>query len=403
MKKITLILSLIIGFSIHAQQFSIPAEEFPFFDIIEWKGQGAILLNRDPSGLKRKVNLTTIAELPTSKWQESFNPTGKEYYYITSENARYVYFLEQLQPTLGKISFSQVNIAGNVKNSTADLSSPIKRLGNYDINEFKMIDAFTTDKALVFMMRYQDKNEKKFVDFMITMTHHNLLVYASIIGEVTEVNLKDPRYGHWNYSGFDGDKIVFSVRDVQDKKTGFTICAFNQKGELAETRFVEGPAVSFEAITTGSFGATGRFYLETAEISSGKILTINGKLHLVGTKLDAGKRSVELYSLVEGKWLKIKSTAAPVDNSKKAPSLNVMAINEGIACLIGGSSVFLPFGAESNPVINSATKFTPFNPSSVMVSDLKNRFAVSLPTGILFFDTRQLSVSGNVNFEFVKK
>lgn len=403
MKKITFLFTLILGFSINAQQFSIPAEEYPFFDVIEWKGNGAILLNRDPSGLKRKINLTTIAEQPTSKWQESFNPSGKEYYYISSENARYIYFLEQLQPNAGKISFSQVNIAGNVKNSTADLSSPLKRLGNYDINEFKMIDAFTTDKALVFMMRYQDKKEKKFVDFMMTMTHHNLLVYASIIGEVSEVNLKDPRYGHWTYSGFHGENIIFSVKDVKEKKSGFTICTFDQKGALTETRFVEGPGVSFEPVTTGSFGTTGRYYLNTAEVSSGTILTINGKFHLVGSRLDAGKRMIDLYSLVEGKWVKIKSVSAPSDNSKKVVTLNLMALNEGIACIIGGSSVFLPFGADSNPVINPATKYTPFNPSSVMISDLKNRFAVSLPSGNLFFDTKQLSVAGNVNFEFVKK
>jgi hypothetical protein len=403
MKILAFLFTLIIGFSINAQQFSIPAEEFPFFDIIEWKGQGAILLNRDPSGLKRKVNLTTITEQPTSKWQESFNPTGKEYFYISSENARYIYFLEQLQPIAGKISFSQVNIAGNVKNSTADLSSPIKRLGSYDINEFKMIDAFTTDKALVFMMRYQDKEENKFVDFMITMTHHNLLVYATIIGEVSEINLKDPRYGHWTYSGFQGDNIIFSIRDVQDKKSGFTICTFNQKGELTETRFVEGPGVSFEAISTGSFGTSGRFYLGTAEMSAGSILTINGKYHFIGNRLEGTKRSLELYSLIEGEWLKIKSIVVPIDSSKKSPSLSVMALNEGVACIVGGSSVFLPFDAEANSVINTATKFTPFNPSSVMVSDLKNRFAVSLPNGILLFETKQLSVPGSVNFEFVKK
>lgn len=403
MKKIALILSVILGFSINAQEFSIPEEEFPFFEIIEWKGQGAILLNRDPTALKRKVNLTTVGDQPTSKWQESFNPTGKEYYYISSENARYLYFLEQLQPNAGKVSFSQVNIAGNVKNSTADLSTPLKRLGNYDINEFKMIDAFTTDKALVFMMRYQDRKEKKFVDFMITMTHHNLLVYASIIGEVTEINLKDPRYGHWTYSGYDGDKIIFSIRDLQDKKSGFTICTFNPKGELIETRFVEGPGISFESISSGSFGATGRYYLETAEMSAGKILAINGKFHLVGSRIDSGKRLVEIFSLVEGKWVKIKGVSMNTDSTKKAPTLNLMPLNEGIACIIGGSSVFLPFGVDTNPVINVATKYTPFNPSSVMISDLKNRFAVSLPTGILYFDTKQLSAPGNVNFEFIKK
>lgn len=403
MKKLALIFLVILGFSLQAQQYSLPAEEFPFFDLIEWKGQGAILLNRDPSGLKRKINLTCVAEQPTSKWQESFNPTGKEYFYITSENARYVYFLEQLQPIVGKISFSQVNIAGNVKNSTADLSSPLKRLGNYDINEFKMVDVFTTDKALVFMMRYHDKKEKKFVDFMITMTHHNLVVTASVIGEITEDNLKDPRYGHWTYAGYEAEKIIFSIRDVQDKKSGFTFCSFNQKGELTETRFVEGPGVVFESIETGSFGSTGRFYLQTNEFSAGKILTINGKMHLLGSRIESGKRTIELFSLIEGKWVKIKSATIGIDSSKKSPQLNSMVLNEGIACISGNSSVFLPFSANAEPVINPATKFTPFNPSSVMVSDLKNRFAVSLPTGILFFDTKQLSVPGNVNFEFVKK
>jgi hypothetical protein len=403
MKKTAFFFLLFLGFYSQAQVFSIPAEEYPFFDLVEWKGNGSILLNRDPSGLKRKVNLTCVADQQTSKWQESINPSGKDYYYISSDNTRYVYFLEQLQPSEGKISFSQVNIAGNIKNSTALLSTPIKRLGNYDMSEFKMIDVFTTDKALVFLLRYQDKKEKKYVDFMVTMTHHNLLVYASIVGEVSELNLKDPRFGHWTYAGFQAENIIFSVRDVQEKKAGFTVRTFNQKGELTETRFFESPSVSFESISMGSFGTSGRYYLGTSEASNGALQTINGKYYFVGSKVEGTKRIIEIYSFNEGKWSKLNAVSIPIENSKKAPTLNTMILNEGIACTSGASSIFLPFAADSNPVINSVTRFTPFNPSSVMIKDLNNRFAISLSTGNLFFDTNQLNTSGNVNFEFIKK
>ena len=90
MKITTLFFLVILGFSNHAQQFTLPAEEYPFFDIVEWKGTGSLLLNRDPSGLKKKINVTMVGENATSTWQESFNPNTDAYYFISSENARYV-------------------------------------------------------------------------------------------------------------------------------------------------------------------------------------------------------------------------------------------------------------------------------------------------------------------------
>jgi hypothetical protein len=101
MKITTLFFLVILGFSNHAQQFTLPAEEYPFFDIVEWKGTGSLLLNRDPSGLKKKINVTMVGENATSTWQESFNPNTDAYYFISSENARYVYFLDQLEDWFG--------------------------------------------------------------------------------------------------------------------------------------------------------------------------------------------------------------------------------------------------------------------------------------------------------------
>jgi hypothetical protein len=403
MKILTLIFTTILGVSSVAQEFIMPAEEYPFFDIIEWKGNGALLLNRDPSGLKRKINLTMVGEKTTSIWQESFNPTGKEYYYIHSENARYVYFLEQLQPVEGKVSFSQINIAGNVKNSTAVLATPIKKLGDYDITELKMIDVFTTDKALVFLMRHHDKKEKRFTDLLVTMTHHNMLVYASKLGDTPEANLKEPgKYGFWTYAGNQGENIIFYAKDQLDKKSGFTLQTFTSKAEKTESRFIECAAHNFDAVPSGSFGTTGRYYLNNQEVATGQLHFINGKYFHSGIRTDGTKKLVELYALENLKWTKIKSVEVAPSTDKKVPGFSSVALNEGIASTYGGKSVFLPFTADP-AVTNTVTAFTPFNPSSTMIKDLKGRFAVSLPTGSLFFETKQLNNPGAVKFEFLKK
>lgn len=404
MKKLPVLFFIILGFPALSQIFDMPAEEYAFFDVIEWKGNGAMLLNRDPSGLKRKINLTMVGDKTTSVWQESFNPTGKEYYYIHSENARYVYFLEQLQPAEGKIFFSQVNSAGNVKSSSALLTTSIKKLGDYDINLLKMIDVFTTDKALVFLMRYQDKKEKRFTDFLVTMTHHNLLVYACILGQTPETNLKEPeKHGFWTYAGNQGENIVFYVRDNLDKKSGFTVQTFNPKGEKLESRFIEAPAHGFDLLPSGSFGTTGRFYLNTAEVSNGQLHTINGKFYFCGIRTDGTKKFAELHLLDNLKWVKIKSAEVPASTDKKTPVFASIAMNEGVTCTYAGTSVFLPNTANAECVINKTTSFTPNNPSSTMVKDNRDKFAVVLSTGALFFDTVQLNKVGPVKFEFKKK
>jgi len=53
-------------------------------------------------------------------------PKGEEYYYISSENARYVYFLDNLDLDNGKVYFSQLNSAGNIKSTSVSYISAIK-------------------------------------------------------------------------------------------------------------------------------------------------------------------------------------------------------------------------------------------------------------------------------------
>jgi len=61
MKHILLIISFIFQGLISAQSvIDIPAESFPFYDLVEWKGNGAFLMNRDQSWKSMKGYLTFV-------------------------------------------------------------------------------------------------------------------------------------------------------------------------------------------------------------------------------------------------------------------------------------------------------------------------------------------------------
>ena len=403
MKITTLFFLVILGFSNHAQQFTIPAEEYPFFDIVEWKGTGSLLLNRDPTGLKKKINVTMVGENPTSTWQESFNPNTDAYYFISSENARYVYFLDQLELIGGKMSFHQINSAGNFKSSSADVGNAIKKLGKYDYNEMKLIDVITTDKSLLFVLRWNDKKEKKYIDFLVAMTHNNMLLYTNILGEVSEENLKDVRYGHWNYCGFQGENIFFVTKDVQDKKVGWSMRTTNSRGETTNTSFISAPSFSFETSLVTPFGMSGKYYLGLSDNQTGVIVRSNDQFYLTGIQTSSAGRFLEMYVLKNGKWEKIQSTPIAAENSKKLEKFAVFPMNEGLAIASGAFDYFLPKDASKKVIKNIHSKLTPNNPSRVMQDSSSDRFTVSLTASVLLFDVNQLKKPTSVNFELIKK
>lgn len=405
MKRLFLFfITAILGFSTFAQEIDIPAEQYPFYSILEWKGMGSILLNRDPSGNQKKVNLTLIGSQNTSVWQESFNPNGKDFYYIASENARYTYFLDNLNPELGKVSMHQISSAGNVKSTSVGLTAAIKKLGAYDISEMQLIDVVTTDKALVHIFRYKDSKEKKYTEIATFITHHNFLVYAAILGDVPEVNLKDPNYGQWKYIGFTDDQICFAARDYQDKNKGWSVKTFTSKGALTSTQFIQGLKDNFDFVEHAGMGTNGKTYLQNNADSETALLTfLNNQFYLLGLQTEGTSKIAKLKQLKEGEWVDLKSHKFAMEPSKKPTELAIYPLNEGFGCKIGGTMVFLPFAATSKPIQNKFKTEYHSNPSRFILEDKKELFAVSLADGNLFFDLNQLNKPGNVKFEFIKK
>lgn len=403
-KLIFIFFSAILGFSTFSQQIEIPAEQYPFYSIVEWKGMGSILLNRDPSGNAKKVNLTLVGSQNTSVWQESFNPKGKDFYYISSENARYAYFLDNLIPELGKVFMHQISSAGNVKSTSVALAAAIKKLGAYDLSEMQLINVVTTDKALVHIFRHRNAKEKKYTEIATFITHHNFLVYAAILGEVPEINLKDPNYGQWKYIGFTDDQICFAARDYQDKNKGWSVKTFTSKGALTDTRFIFGLKDNFDFVEHVGMGTNGKTYLQNNSESETALLSfLNNQFYMLGIQTEGSSKIAKVKQLKEGEWIDVKSHKITMEPSKKAIELALYPLNEGLGCKIGNTMVFLPFISTSKPIQNQFKTEYHSNPSRFILDDKKELFAVSLADGNLFFDLNQLNKPGNVKFEFIKK
>jgi hypothetical protein len=406
MKKTLLLFSLILGISSLAQPFDMPAEHYPFYSIIEWKGMGALLMSKDPLGNSKKINLTLAGNATTSIWQQGFNPDDQDFYYIASENARYVYFMDNLQLKEGKTIFHQLNSNGNVKSTSVSLTAAIKKLGVLDPTELELIDIVTTDKALVHIFRYHDVKTKKYVEIATFITHHNMLPYSAILGEVSESSFKEGNYGMYKYIGFTDDQIVFAARDFRDKKKSWSVMNFTSKGTLTEATFIEAPTDKFDFIEEVALGAHGQLYVqenskdnhETAQLHFHK-----NTYFLTGVATDASGRTVQLMEQRTGKWIELSSASLAPEKTKDLMTVGTMPLNEGIACKIGNRVVLLPFDSTMTPIIQHFTTDMHSNPSRLIIDEKKELFAVSLAEGSLFFDKNQLGKVGSVKFEFIKK
>ncbi len=406
--KLLLLLFTLLSFSSQSQEtITIPAENYPFSDIVEWKGMGAILFNSDPDQNTRKVYMTLVTDQPASVWNQSFNPKGFEYYMIYGENTRYVYFLDNLELQDNKYSFNQLNEAGTVKSSSSDLLTLFKRLGNFLPEDTRVQDIVVTDKALVHLFIHHDKKEKKYTQIAVFMTHHNRLTYGVVLGEKTEDELKNERIGTWKYIGFDGEDVLFAARDVIDKKAGWAIKRYTSKAELKETSFVDMPKADLEMISNTGFGTTGNNYLDNEATSEQGILrTVNGKLYLTAIESENGKRMLGLWNWNAGSWEKLR-TQPLGEAPKKGTKLGVYALNEGLGVHLDEGNddrvIFLPFDQSMAVNVIPYSKNLVFNPGRYLIPERTSEFALILPAGKLFFDRSQLNRSGDVKFEFIRK
>ncbi len=407
MKNFLFVLASMLAFSSGAQTITIEKTNYPYYDIFEWKGMGGILMSKDPGGNNKQINLTLVGNAPKSIWDQRFMPKNDDFYFISSENARYVYFLHNLDPENGKIYFDQLNSAGNVKATSASLTSAIKKLGDYDLSNLELRNVVVTDKALVHQFRYHDKKGKSYTEIATFMTHHNMLVYAAVLGSTTEESLKNKTANHWRYIGFTEDRICFAERGKSAKSNGWQVKTFSSKGELVESTFLKAGEQTFKAVGNIGFGTTGSYYLKSEEDVQEALLSFHAnRFYLSGVVADGGKSTLQLFEHSEGTWKKRNEHIIEPTSSNKGVSLGVYPLNEGIGYHVQTAADDLTMVLkydQSAAIVHPFTTKTVFNPSRVLIAEKNELFAVTLPEGILFFNLDQLKKDSDVQFEFQAK
>ena len=307
----------------------------------------------------------------------------------------------------GKVSFSQLNSAGNVKSTSVSIGTAVKKLGKYDYNKLELINVVVTDKALVHHFRYEDKKNKKVIEIATFITHHNFLCYAVELGSIPYATLKDERFGNWEYVGFTGDQIFFAARDYQNKERGWSVKEYSSKGKQKVGLHFNSPE-NLIPIENIGFGTTGSYYLEDkATVESGLLVFINSKFYLIGGQRKDAGAEITLYELIENEWEELSNMHLNYFIEKKNLKLGVYPMNEGVGYHLNhngyNKTSILYFEKKADAPHNDFTRRTIFNPSSVFDRKKKEEFNVILPEGLLNFNTQQLGKKGNVKFELIKK
>jgi hypothetical protein len=402
MKKLVLIFCAFLALNANAQEFEIEAQKYPYHDIIEWKGQGAILMNRDPNGNTRRIGLTLVGNQTSSIWDETFTPGNDDFYFISSENARYVYFLDNLQLNEANVSFTQLNEAGNMKSNKVSLKSVLKSVGIVDYTAAEVINVVVTDKALVHHIRYEDKKEKVVKEVATFITHHNLLPYAAELGSIPFDDLKNEDVGYWDYVGFTEDKICFAARGLSNKKKGWGVKEFSSKGKFTGEQFLAAPK-EYISVQNIGFGTTGKYYMDDRDTEDkGMVAFINDSFYMVGGERENAGARLILHQWKDGEWTEINRMELSYFIEKKSLRLGLYPMNEGIGYHLDHNGYdkasIITFDKREISSHNTFTERTIYNPSSVFNRKEKQEFMVTLPGIILNFDTEQLNKPGSVKF-----
>lgn len=410
MKHLFLLFLLIssVPLTVLSQKITIVKTIQPFYDIIEWKGMGAMLMSKDPNGNSRQIYLTLVGEKEKSIWEQQIAPPNGKYHYISSENTRYVYFLKNLIPDAGKLLFDQLNSAGNVKSTSVTINTTVKSLG-YDPFQLELKNVVVTDKALVYQFRHFDKKEKEYADIAIFVTHHNMLVYGVELGKIKEDDVKAGRNNHFQYVGFSGDEICFADYATSGKSgKGWNAIIFNSKGQEQKRIFLKNKTTTSTAFNTTGFGTNGAYYLGTEKDQQNGLLTFhNGKFYVTLLNTSDGKQTLELFEQNTDEWKKLNSYVVGSTSSKKPISIGVYPLNEAITYRITGGDMgdktLALFFDGKEPLALNFSESVIFNPSRMIISDKKELFAVTLPSVNLFFDRSQLKTATDMEFEMIKK
>ncbi|MDR0801537.1 hypothetical protein [Fluviicola sp.] len=364
---------------------------------------GSIVLSRDLTLTQRQVELTMVSGDAKSTWQQVYNPI-KQTYFISEDGGKYAYFLENLELSDGKVFLHQLSFAGNIKVMNVSFLAPLKRLGNFSPSDLYLTDIITTEKALIWMFRYKDKD--KLTTIAVSMTHHNFNLYAFIVSENVTGSSKVEDQISWYIAGEKGENIVFAARMHAGKEAGWKVKEFNPKGVMVSEQSLDQKGINFMAHTRVGFGRRGSALLKRSEPDErGTLIFANGFYFVGGIEQNGTAVNVVSYRLEDKKWVKACESVCTVFNPKNPLEVGCLRMSEGIGWYVNSADSEGHFHSFTSSVgimsgsIDQATS----NPSRLLTAEFPSKFVAELDTKWLIFDTKQLPAKGNITFEYKQK
>lgn len=406
MMKLFMLLFLVFSGMLNAQTFEIPAQDKTFYDIIEWKGVGALLLSKVPQEPRAQVRVTLVKDEGKSSWDQVFNPMVEEVHYIAEEGGKYVYFLESLEPKAGKIFFHQLSIAGNVKSTNTVFKPALDKLGKYNIEDMTLLDIVNTDKALVYLFKHEDKSRKMYSTIAVSMTHHNFLCYASLISENVASSGKIEDMVSWYIAGENAENIIYAARTHASKESGWNVKEFSPKGVAGNAFTIGSKTLNFVEHNRIGYGRRGSALLNRVEPSEkGTLIFAKGNYYVTGIEESGTSANLVSYIWKNDTWNKTASSVLTNYSAKKTNSLGFIPLQEGIGFFVKNAVAeghFHFFDNQQGVVSGTSTQQTN-NPSRLFTAEYPNNFVVGLPSKWLVFSKNQLPVKGAVKFEYMQR
>lgn len=408
MKKSLIILFALLSISVYAQKFEIPPLKQPYYDILEWKGIGALALSRDPSLTQKQVDLTMVSGDSKSAWQQVYNPMAKETFFISEDGGKYAYFLENLELKDNKVFIHQLSAAGNIKVMNLNFLTPLKRLGSFSPSDLYLTDIITTEKALLWMFKHRDK--EKLTTIAVSMTHHNFNLYAFVVSENVISSSKIEDQISWYVAGEKGENILFAARLHAGKEAGWKVKEYNPKGVMVTERVLEQRKTNFIAHTRVGFGRRGSALLKRSEPNEkGTLVFANGEYFVGGIEMNGTAANLITYKMdnkENGKeWVKVCESACTNYNVKKDLEVGCFRMEEGIGWYVNSAKSeghFHSFTSGTGIVSGSIDQATS-NPSRLLTAEFPSKFVVELNTKWLVFDTKQFPTKNSLTFEYIQK
>lgn len=378
-----LLVCCLLSTNLLAQNFEIPEEKDPFVKIIDWKGEGAILLSKNEGETTNQTLLTFVGKENKSIWQQTMTPKSENPVFLGSDGARYQYFMDNILLDNGKSTFYQLNNAGNVKPSGLNFTVVFKKLG-YDINVLKLIDIQVADRSLVYLFETFDKETKSTVLLAGLMTHNNFLLYAC------EVGRWEKRENQIYYGGFHEDKIAFYSVQNRNNKLGMETWFLTSKGEKVEPQFIEFPPFNGN-LEVSALGPNGGVSLKSKVNSSPFLASYQGGLWSM-LFVDNGLQA----AIYENKtWFK-KGTNSKVQGEKGVYSFKAYRLKEGFLAEQNGQMHFISVTTDLGSATYPSSKY--FNPSKIGMPT-NSKMVFDADSHFLIFDAVQLGKKTKLNFE----